>query len=141
MKLLVLLNILFLSSIVFTFPLLQGDEELVILPDTPIQIEKIVNTPKLILKIKEPGSILTNVVKIDFNKNTTLIIINNQTINSQLEINFDSPGVYLFNFESTSINTLIFQPSGIYLPQLLVMLFLGIMNITIYMRSRNKDKI
>ncbi|OLS29052.1 MAG: hypothetical protein HeimC2_02470 [Candidatus Heimdallarchaeota archaeon LC_2] len=125
-------NILLISSLLLLFPLIQPNEEISILPDTPLIFQKNIITPKISLELKENHPIFMNISKFDINQNSTALIYDNFEFSGKRTIEFDSSGIYIFKISSSSINTLIIIAESIYPTSIILIIIIGSINVILF---------
>ena len=141
MQKIVFINILFISSLLLLFPLIQSNDEVTILPLSQTVFQQNVSTPSLVFSLAEKNSITMNISKFDLNDNSLDLIHENIEFDDQITINFDKPGIYFFEVESSSINTLVIASKSIYTSSIVIISTLGSLNVIYYLLNLRNDNI
>lgn len=139
-KITAIASILLLSSLTLLFPLFEPADEITVHPNTQYSFQKSVHSPTMSFSLKETKNTLLNVSLIDLESNTTQLIYSNLEFKDLKEIEFDKPGIFLFELISEGINIVTIESKGIFYLHLIIIGILLVANIAIYVLYKQKEE-
>lgn len=139
-KIYAITSILLLCSLTLLFPLFEPVDEITVHPNTLFSFQKSVHSPTMSFALAEIKSIEMNVSLIDLQSNSIKIIYANLDFEDSIKIEFDKPGIYLFELISEGINIVTIESEGIFLLPLIIIGIVFIANIVTYVLLKRKEE-
>jgi len=124
-----LIKILFILSLILFIPVLESDFSITLFPEIPEKVSVTIHNPTVILISDKSSRILYNLSYYDPNtKEQVRISQDNSFFTKELELNFDKPGSYLFEFISEEVVEIHIQGKGVYTISWLIFFILFMLN-------------